>query len=214
MSVNNLLGIITSLGVFAIFLFVVLIAVLIAAYVFSSLGIMGLAKKNDLPAPWLAFIPGGRSYLIGKLGYEIYVEPSKRNQTLTWVTLGLGIGALVFDINNYLLGNMLTIALTVFQTVAFYNIFKVINEKNCVIYTVVTAIYNNLGGIFLYLNRDKAEKREIAPLEISEEVNEDLSSEEKQTETKPTIEHNFCIHCGAKLKPNSKFCGECGKAIK
>ncbi len=189
-------------GVWAIIVFIMIVALglVIAAYVFASLGIMSFAKKNNIANAWLAFIPGGRSYLIGKLGYEIYAEPSKKNETLTWVTMGIGIAAYILDFGNNFLSYGLSIALVVLHTIAYYNIFKVVASNKSTLYTVLTALYNNLGGIFLYLNRDK----DIKPVEVIKEV---VEEEPK----KPA--NNFCIHCGTKLNPNVKFCPECGKPI-
>ena len=194
------LGVPVGVWAIIVFIMIVVLGLVIAVYVFASLGIMSFAKKNNIANAWLAFIPGGRSYLIGKLGYEIYAEPGKKNETLTWVTMGIGIAAYILDFGNNFLSYGLSIALVVLHTIAYYNIFKVVASNKSTLYTVLTALYNNLGGIFLYLNRDK----DIKPVEVIKEV---VEEEPK----KPA--NNFCIHCGTKLNPNVKFCPECGKPI-
>ena len=112
------------------FAFVVLLLIIIL-WIFSSLGLMNLAKKNNIANPWLAFIPGGYSYIVGKLGYEVYSED--KNPTLTWVTLGLGIAS--FLLSDIEIVGLINLALLVLHGIAFYNMFKVLT-KNYVVYTV------------------------------------------------------------------------------
>ena len=66
------------LGPIAIFLIVLLVLISIVMYIFGALGLMALAKKNKLDNPWLAFIPVGSSYLLGKLGFEVYSSKEEK----------------------------------------------------------------------------------------------------------------------------------------
>ena len=87
-----------TFGVLAVFFVILLAIAIVVLWVFSSIGIMNLAKKHDIPNPWLAFIPIGRSYIVGKLGFEVYDKENKNATTFVWITLGLGAA-------SFLLGN-------------------------------------------------------------------------------------------------------------
>ncbi len=191
--------------IFLIFFLIVLVLAIIVAYVFSSLGLMETAKKNNIDNAWLAFIPIGRHYLIGKLGYEVYAEEGKNNASLVWVTFGLSIAS--FLLNNYLV----SVALMVFTYIAFYNIFKAVTEKYKM-YTVFTVLFGDtLGGIFLYVMRGKLTNMNSSKKTLEKENIEE--KEEIKEETK-TARPKYCPECGNKLNTNANFCTNCGKKIK
>lgn len=204
-----------AIGVFFGFILIVL---LIALYVVSSLGIMKLANKNKIPNAWLAFIPCARYYLVGKLGFEIYQEEGKKNQTLTWVLFGLSIGVLVFNSKEYC--DLLKIAVTTLNAIAFYNIFKVIAPKNKTGYTVATVILENLGGVLVYYKRNEfLETNNSTNEESDDSENLDEDKEEPKPKAKKVTKEektrpNFCPNCGAKINKSAKFCGNCGEEIK
>ena len=184
---------------------------LIAIYVVSSLGIMFAAKKNNIPSPWIAFIPYGRYYIVGKLGFEVYPEEEKKHPELTWILFGLSVASLFL---GSIYGGLLGLAITILNAMAFYNIYKVIVPKNATMFTVFTVIVENLGGVFLYSLRDKIETVEIpevkAPEIVVEEEKEESKKEVKEEKERP----KFCPDCGTKLTKTAKFCPECGKEIK
>ncbi len=196
----------SNILIIGIFFLVVVLLGLIAIYIVSSFGIMFAAKKNNLPNAWLAFVPYGRYYIIGKLGFEVYPKESKKHPELTWVLFGLSVASLFL---GSIYGGLLALAITIFNTMAFYNIFKVIVPKNATMFTVFTVIVENLGGIFLYSLRDRIETIEVPENVIKEE------KKEPKKETKVEKERpNFCPNCGTKLTKTAKFCPECGKEIK
>ena len=109
----NLLDTLGATSILVIFFVFVILIGAILLWVFGSLGLMELAKKNKVSNPCLAFIPVGCNYLLGKLGFEIYPDNNEKNPTLTWVLLGLSAGALFFGEED--LGSLITIAITVLQ---------------------------------------------------------------------------------------------------
>ena len=199
-------------SVLIIFFIFVIIAISITLYVFSSLGIMYLAKKNKLDNHWMAFIPVARSYLIAKLGYELYVPMSKKNSTLTWVTLGVAAATFLFGEKDS--GYLLDIALLVFEGMAFYNIFKALG-KNEVIYTIFTILtLETLGGIFLYANRNKFKETPFKTKEKKFDLEENKEEINQENEIKKEIKRpKFCSECGYKLNQTAKFCSNCGKKV-
>ena len=44
---------------------IIFIVIAVFCYVLGSIGLMNLAKKNNIPNSWLSFLPIGRSYIIG-----------------------------------------------------------------------------------------------------------------------------------------------------
>ena len=201
------------------FAFVVLLLAVIL-WIFSSLGLMNLAKKNNIANPWLAFIPGGYSYIVGKLGYEVYSED--KNPTLTWVTLGLGIASFLLSDTDIV--GLINLALLVLHGIAFYNMFKVLT-KNYVVYTVFTVLTNSaLGGVFLYALRDQVvesnenndktiEEAEVVKENKDENEKKETKEEAKEETVEKEIKPLYCSSCGAKLNKNSKFCANCGKKV-
>ena len=206
-----------AIGVFFGFILIVL---LIAIYVVSSLGIMKLADKNKIPNSWLAFIPCARYYLIGKLGFEVYPEEEKKSQALTWVLFGLSVGVLVFNSKEYC--DLLKIAVTTLNAIAFYNIFKVITPKNKTGYTIATVILETLGGVFVYYKRNEFLEIDDSTNEESdnsEDIEEEIEEPKPKAKTKKVTKEvktrpNFCPNCGAKINKTAKFCGNCGEEIK
>ena len=212
-------GVIASLGVFAIFIAIILSILVIGLWIFSSIGLMNLAKKNNISNAWLVFLPVGRSYILGKLGFEKYGDPKNtNNNTFMWITFGLGASSFLLGGSNGDLSTLIKYALLFFECWAFYNIFKNLNEKNSILYTVFTALTGTLlGGIFVYLTKDPSEvKKEEVVEERKEEPKEEKVEDKKETKKKETKKDGskFCSQCGTKLTEDVKFCPECGNKVK
>lgn len=215
---NNFGSFIASIGVLAVF-FAILVGVLVVLlWVFGSIGLMNLAKKKNIQNAWLAFVPIGRSYLIGKLGFEIFDSENKNKTTFMWITLGLGAASFVLGNSNGDLDTLVRYALLFFESWAFYNMFKNLNPKHSIVYTVFTALTGTLlGGVFLYVMKyedsvdaDNNSKNETKEADI---VEEKKTIDTKKTTKKEDNKLNFCDNCGAKLAKTAKFCSECGKKI-
>lgn len=184
-------------SVLLIFFVLVVCIISIILWVFGALGLMNLAKKNNLQNPWLAFIPVGCNYLLGKLGFEIYPDKKEKNPTLTWVLLGLSAGALVLGDD---LGSLISIAITVFITMAYYKIYKYVVPESATKYTILSFFF---GGLPLYFN-----KKIIKPKEENIVSEAKIVKEEKQTK-----KSKFCSSCGSKLDEDVKFCTNCGNKV-
>lgn len=194
-----------TFGVLAAFFIILLAIVIIFLWVFGSIGLMNLAKKNNIPNPWLVFIPVGRSYIIGKLGFEVYGKDNKNNTTFMWITLGLGAASFVLGNSSSDLHELVSYGLLFFESWAFYNMFRTLKPKNSVLYTVFTVITGTLlGGLFIYL---------MKPEETKVEEEKATAVEGKEEEKKETTKGNFCQYCGTKLAKTAKFCPECGKKV-
>ena len=174
----------------------------IVVYVLQGLGLKNLAEKNNLPNSWLAFIPGGNMYLLGKLGFEIYAPSEKKDEIFTWILLGCSIGTIILSDSD--LEIIANIGLVVFSSWSYYYIFNKINPKNSVLYTILNEIFG-IGGVLLFFNSHRFNKENVKVNNTKNEVNE----EKKETEKSP----KYCAYCGNKLNENSKFCSKCGAKI-
>ena len=192
------------LGPIAIFLIVLLVLISIVMYIFGALGLMALAKKNKLDNPWLAFIPVGSSYLLGKLGFEIYSSKEEKNPTLTWILFGASLASCIV---GSFLENIASTVTIVFMVLAYNRIYKNIVPQSATKYTILSFFF---GGIPFYLNKDlvkEATFQEEVVVEKEEEVKEETKELKKE---RP----KFCSNCGNKLTKSAKFCPECGQQIK
>ena len=175
------------------FLLVILAVGIIILWVFSSIGIMNLAKKNKISHAWIAFFPIGKSYLVAKLGYEVY-DKEKKHLNFVWITLALAASSFVLADSHGELSTLIRYALLFFEAWGFYNIFTAIDAKRKVVYTVFTVLTNTLlGGVFLYSIKE----------------NNEIKTEEKEKKKK-----SYCSNCGNLLSKEQKFCQDCGQKIK
>jgi len=87
---------------FLIAFYGIILAISIVAYLFSSFGQMGMAKKLGLAKPWLAFIPIANYYQLGKIAERAPTEhPRKYGKILlilylVVIALSFLIGVLAF----------------------------------------------------------------------------------------------------------------------
>ena len=198
------------LGPIAIFLIVLLVLISIVMYIFGALGLMALAKKNKLDNPWLAFIPIGNSYLLGKLGFEVYSSKEEKNPTLTWILFGASLASCIV---GSFLENIASTVTIVFMVLAYNRIYKNIVPQSATKYTILSFFF---GGIPFYLNKDlvkEATFQEEVVVE-KEEVNENKEEVKEETKELKKERPNFCSNCGNKLTKSAKFCPECGQEIK
>lgn len=186
-------AIIGALG--AMFTMVPAMALSIAAYVLSSLGLYTVAKRRGLSKPWLAWIPVANMWLIGSLSDQYrYVargeNKSKRKVLLTlsivmmvlWVAaMAVIISAMVLAAQISMLGSMysswemeeklmnyfmvlmglmlpmlaVAIALIVVRYMAMFDIYKSMDPENCVLFLVLSILFNVTEPFFLFFNRNK-----------------------------------------------------------
>ena len=184
----------TMLGALFLLIFLILVAFVVTLYIFQGIALQQLGKKNNIEYSWLAWVPVANSYLLGKLGFEIYAPKDKKNEVFTWILLGCSVVPFVF---GDVLGGFVSIASIVFTTWAYYYIFNKIDNKNCILFTVLTAIFS-IGPVLLFFNRKKI----VSADSNVEEVKQQTESKEK-----------FCSSCGNKLNLDSKFCSKCGSKI-
>lgn len=197
------------LGPIAIFLIVLLVLISIVMYIFGALGLMALAKKNKLDNPWLAFIPVGSSYLLGKLGFEVYSSKEEKNPTLTWILFGASLASCIV---GSFLENIASTVTIVFMVLAYNRIYKNIVPQSATKYTILSFFF---GGIPFYVNKELVKEATFEEVVVEkEEVNENKEEVKEETKELKKERPNFCSNCGNKLTKSAKFCPECGQQIK
>ena len=197
------------LGPIGIFFIVLVVLISIVMYVFGALGLMALAKKNKLDNPWLAFIPIGNSYLLGKLGFEVYSSKEEKNPTLTWILFGASLASCIV---GSFLENIASTVTIVFMVLAYNRIYKNIVFQSATKYTILSFFF---GGIPFYVNKDLIKEatfqEEVVVEKEVKEKPEKVNEEDKEIKKERP---NFCSNCGSKLTKSAKFCPECGQQIK
>ena len=96
----------------------------IALYVFESLGLMQLAKRNNIKNSWIAFIPVANVYLYGKLAFEDNVK--------TGVLLGFKVLSTFSIVANFL---------KIMNTVNSYTTFTHVNDTMLSIFSFSYVVY-------------------------------------------------------------------------
>ena len=196
------------LGPIAIFLIVLLVLISIVMYIFGALGLMALAKKNKLDNPWLAFIPIGNSYLLGKLGFEVYSSKEEKNPTLTWILFGASLASCIV---GSFLENIASTVTIVFMVLAYNRIYKNIVPQSATKYTVLSFFF---GGIPFYVNKELVKEAAFEEVVVEKEVKEKPEKVNEEDKEIKKERPNFCSNCGNKLTKSAKFCPECGQEIK
>ena len=165
---------------------------------------MELAKKNHMEKPWLAFIPIANTYLLGKLGFEIYPNTENKKPTLVWIFFGLSI----FGFFETEISLIINLAIKVFSVMAYYNIYKYMFPNEVTKYTVLSFFFE---AIPLYFMKDNLIfKTETV---VNSEVN--LNQQQNYNTVTPdgNLKIKFCSSCGKQLSENDKFCTNCGNKI-
>ena len=195
--INDLKDLSLALGPLGLFLILIFIIAVVILYIFSSLGLMELAKKNNISNPWLAFIPIGYHYLLGKLGFEVYEKNGLENKQIPYIMLALSTVYLVG-----ILDGPVSIALLVLSVLSYNKIYKYLVPEKSTCYTVLSLFFK---GIPLYFNSNI-----LKPYEEEIIITENKEKEPfKEERTKP----NYCSSCGARLNKSANYCPECGKKI-
>ena len=195
------------LGPIAIFLIVLLVLISIVMYIFGALGLMALAKKNKLDNPWIAFIPVGNSYLLGKLGFEVYSSKEEKNPTLTWILFGASLASCI----GSFLEDIASIVTIVFMVLAYNRIYKNIVPQSATKYTILSFFF---GGIPFYVNKELVKEATFEEVVVEKEVKEKPEKVNEEDKEIKKERPNFCSNCGNKLTKSAKFCPECGQQIK
>lgn len=157
----------------------------IVVYVLQSLGFYSIAKRRGIHNPWLAWIPVANLWVLGSISdhYQYIVKNKKtsRRKILIGLTIALYVVAIVLGIVlgliisiaaisgaperasvlllilvlAYLVLLVLAIILTVFQYIAFNDLFTSCNPNNATAFLVLSIFFSFLLPYFVFACRKK-----------------------------------------------------------
>lgn len=223
----------TILGVFVIvYLLVIFFALIfsVASYVLHSMGLYTIAERRGLRHKWLAWLPVGNVWLLGSVSdqYQYVAKGKVTNRRKIMLALSIAgiavyIGWLIGIIGSAIAGYVgaavlgmalgwllfvgVMITLSVFQFIAYYDLYRSCQPSNAVLYLVLSIIFSVTVPFFVFFIRNKelgmpprkqvpikAEETAEMPAEESVEAPADPPAEEnaklivKETEEEPTQE--------------------------
>lgn len=199
-------GALVGLGIFIFVFALIVLAIAIVVYVLQSIALYKLANKNSISNAWLAWIPIGNMYILGKLGFEVYADEDKKNEIFTWVLLGCSAASFLLDGLSGIAG----LGVLVFSVWSYYYIFNKINNNNAVLFTVLSAIFQ-IGGVILFFNRNRFTTEE--QVVVKEEVKKEKTTSKKEETSETQEKAKYCAYCGNKVTKTSKFCSKCGNKL-
>lgn len=170
-----------AIAIIVIFAVLLLLAVAVLSYVFSSIGMYTLAKKRGMKNAFLAFIPVASIYLLGKIADDINVTMNKKSnygQKLLVTCIPIivvselysvfaGVSAYVVSefsrLPIYILMVILLVCLVVvvlgvfflvYMYMCLYKIFKEYSPKKSKTMLVLSILFPILGDIFIFAIRN------------------------------------------------------------
>lgn len=176
-------AVVTFLAIYlAIMLFASIYSIVV--YVLHSLGLYTIAKRRLIHNPWLAWIPIANLWILGSISdqyqYMAKGKRTKRRKTLLGlmiaiyvlaILVGVAIGVMtgmavigagtevlvpaLILILVYIALMVIAIILTVFQYIAYYDLFTSCNPDNAVVFLVLGIFFNFLLPYFVFACRKK-----------------------------------------------------------
>ena len=148
----------------------------IAVYVFTALSLYTIARRRGISAPWLAWVPVARLWVLGSLSdqYRYLTQGQirhKRISLLVWtgaswvLTGGIVVGAIA-AIAGASVGAVLTvlclalavvcaaIVYVVLYFMALYDVYASCDPQNAALYLVLSIFFRFLVPVFLFISRD------------------------------------------------------------
>ena len=142
----------------------------IAIYVFTALSLYTVAKRRGIAAPWLAWVPAARLWVLGSLSdqYRYLTQGQIRHKRISllvwtgasWVLTGGIVVGTIAAIAGASVGAILTVlclALAVACAAIVYVVLYVYascDPQNAAVYLVLSVFFRFLVPVFLFLSRN------------------------------------------------------------
>ena len=124
----------------------------IAAYVLIALALMTMAQNKGIEYPWLAWLPVGNMYIVGKIIGKLNVfgiEIENPEMVLPIASLaGFFLAAIP------LIGFLLSLAVMVLSLVAFYNLIEMYKKGSGALYLILLIFIAPLGAFMFFGIKD------------------------------------------------------------
>lgn len=143
----------------------------ITFYILQSIGLMKLAKRNNIKHSWLAFIPVANTYIHGKVAFEDKIK--------TFTLLSIKIISTIISSNYYsnlvlsyvnsntsytsdnTIANVFSLIYVIFLFYASYQIFKKYSDKAVIMLVFSILSCGVLTPIFLFAIRNNERKIDV-----------------------------------------------------
>lgn len=207
-------GIFGVLIVLYFFILIASIAFSIASYVLHSAGLYTIANRRGIHHSWLAWIPVGNLWLLGSVSdqYQYVVKGKIKNRRLAllltyiaffvlymvWFIIfivsslsestadGMAAGSIIGVIVGILIALALMVLLTVFQYLAYYDLFVSCNPNNGVLFLVLSIVFPVTLPFFVFACRKKDDgmppRKENAVQQLAERLQVETDTEPAQPE--------------------------------
>ena len=148
----------------------------IAIYVFMALSLYTVAKRRGIAAPWLAWVPVARLWVLGSLSdqYRYLTQGQIRHKRISllvwtgasWVLTGGIVVGTIAAIAGASVGTILTvlclalavacaaIVYVVLYFMALYDVYASCDPQNAAVYLVLSVFFRFLVPVFLFLSRN------------------------------------------------------------
>ena len=148
----------------------------IAIYVFTALALYTIAKRRGIAAPWLAWVPVARQWVLGSLSdqYRYLTQGQLKHKRImllvwkggSWVLTGGIVGSAIAAIAGASVGAILTvlclalvvvcaaIVYVVLYFMALYDVYASCDPQNAAVYLVLSVFFGFLVPVFLFLSRN------------------------------------------------------------
>lgn len=148
----------------------------IAIYVFTALALYTIAKRRGIVAPWLAWVPVARLWVLGSLSdqYRYLTQGQLKHKRITllvwkgvsWVLTGGIVVSAIAAIAGASVGAILTvlclalvvacaaIVYVVLYFMALYDVYASCDPQNATVYLVLSIFFGFLVPVFLFLSRN------------------------------------------------------------
>lgn len=148
----------------------------IAIYVLTALSLYTVAKRRGIAAPWLAWVPVARLWVLGSLSdqYRYLTQGQIRHKRISllvwtgasWVLTGGIVVGTIAAIAGASVGAVLTvlclalavawaaIVYVVLYFMALYDVYASCDPQNAAVYLVLSVFFRFLVPVFLFLSRN------------------------------------------------------------
>jgi len=153
-----------------------IVVMLIVYYIPYSISIYKMAKKYEIPAPGLAWIPGVSLWIFGSIADKIKLRGGKKANFAALLLGGWGVTTIISNLSSgilvtampemagvtvvtmlNLLGTGISIAMFVFIFIAYYNIYK--DYSDSVVGLMVLSIFVPFAIPFIFFSMLKKQSR-------------------------------------------------------
>lgn len=157
-----------GMSTFAVFLMIGIGVLVLGLYVLKSLALMQMAKDKGVNNPWLAWIPILDVYILGHILGQLDSHIHVNSQVVGGVDCGVHLKVakpeivltvlyliMLFGDIVPIIGSAIALLAGLLLLVALYELYRMFDNKNALLYTILSGVFMPLIPIFLFMNRNK-----------------------------------------------------------